>query len=98
MNDDTRFSVLLLENDIMELRTFREKLNKHANNLNTYKRFFFLNYYKNKHDYYYHMYIKKLHYIERKYRCTHIYTKYHENLEKKYIPEAVEVCNVDEIV
>lgn len=41
MDNENRFSVFLLEKDVMEYREYREKFNKYEQKLNTCSGFFF---------------------------------------------------------
>lgn len=95
MDNENRFSVFLLEKDVMEYREYREKFNKYEQKLNTCSGFFFKSCYTDKKNQYYRKYINKMSYLEKKYRCNEIYTNYHSNLEGRTIPEAVIVQDND---
>ena len=95
MDNENRFSVFLLEKDVMEFIAFRDKFYKYDQKLNTCSGFFFKSCYTKKKNTYYRKYINKMSYLERKYRCNDIYTDYHANLEGRTIPEAVIVPEND---
>ena len=81
MNDENRFSIVLLEKDILEYREYKEKFNKYEYKLKTWLALIYKSNYERKRNLYYNKYIKKTRYLERKYRCNNIYTKYHSQLE-----------------
>jgi hypothetical protein len=86
MNNENRFSVLILENDVLEYNHFKAKYEEFCRLSNTsFKGFFFKTYYKEQKMIWYNKYIKKMSYLETRYRKTNIYTKYHEQLETPYL-------------
>jgi hypothetical protein len=86
MNNEDRFSVLLLEKDVLEYNLFKsqyeefERLSK-----TTFRGFFYKNYYREQKIFWYNKYIKKMSYLESRYRKTKVYTKYHQQLETPYL-------------
>ena len=84
MSND-RFSVLLLEKDVMEYHNYKLKYNEYDQQLHncdvSMRRDI-----KNKRDQYYKKYISKMKYLEENYRKTNIYTRYHAQLESGYRP------------
>lgn len=92
-NNVERFSVYLLEKDVLEYHEYKNKYNefyeKHKMCKYQYKEQL-----KEKRDYWYKKYMNKMKYLEENYRKTNIYTDYHRNLEGKQnrlppIPENV---------
>ena len=85
MSND-RFSVLLLEKDVMEYHNYKLKYNEYDQQLHncdvSMRRDI-----KNKRDQYYKKYISKMKYLEENYRKTNIYTRYHAQLEGGYRPQ-----------
>jgi len=75
-----RFSVLLLEEDVLEYVKYKAKYNKYKMKMDT--AFFYKNNYKEKKEKYYLLYIKKMNFIERNYRHVNHYTEFHESIEK----------------
>lgn len=81
MDYDNRFSIVLLEKDILEYREYKEKYSKYENKLKTCLALIYKSEYETKRNFFYNKYIKKMRYLERKYRCNNIYTNYHSQLE-----------------
>lgn len=85
MSND-RFSVLLLEKDVLEYHNYKLKYNDYEQQLrNCHHRI--REDIKTKRDYYYKKYISKMKYLEENYRKTNIYTRYHAQLESGYKPQ-----------
>lgn len=91
VDDQNRFSVFLLENDVAEYIHFKNKYNYYHLKLFD-KRLSTLpaRIYHNKrnlkkHKMYYDKYIKKMKYLEEHYRCINNYTDYHSQLENTSI-------------
>ena len=81
-----RFSVLLLEKDVLEYHNYKLKYNDYEQQLrNCHHRI--REDIKTKRDYYYKKYISKMKYLEENYRKTNIYTRYHAQLESGYKPQ-----------
>ena len=82
MSND-RFSVMLLEQDVLEYHKNKTKYNeyyelhKNAPIGNEKEEL------KEKRDYWYNKYMKKMRYLEQNYRKTTIYTDYHRKLENR---------------
>jgi hypothetical protein len=86
MDDDNRFSVFVLEKDVLEYNHFKAKYEEFDRLSKTKIRgFFYKNYYKDQKMFWYNKYIKKMSYIESRYRKTNIYTDYHKQLETPYL-------------
>ena len=82
MDNENRFSVLLLEKDVLEYNHFKAKYEEFdALSKTTIRGFFYKNYYKEQKILWYNKYIKKMSYLEKRYRKTNIYTKFHEQIE-----------------
>ena len=81
-----RFSVLLLEKDVLEYHNYKLKYNEYDERLHhCHPRT--RDDVKTKRDYYYKKYISKMKYLEENYRKTNIYTRYHAQLESGYRPQ-----------
>ena len=81
-----RFSVLLLEKDVLEYHNYKLKYNEYDERLHhCHPRT--RDDVKTKRDYYYKKYISKMKYLEQNYRKTNIYTRYHAQLESGYRPQ-----------
>ena len=81
-----RFSVLLLEKDVLEYHNYKLKYNEYDERLHhCHPRT--RDDVKTKRDYYYKKYISKMKYLEENYRKTNIYTRYHAQLESGYKPQ-----------
>ena len=94
-NDENRFSVLVLERDVLVYRKYKtrynfyfEKYQRMCNNLREAnatlqdkERI------RQEMEKWYDLYINKLRYLEKNYRRTNIYTRYHEQLENKNHPQ-----------
>lgn len=76
-----RFSVIILEKDVLEYVHYKNKYEKYKNIKKSCRGKLFPHYYDDKLMYFYNKYIAKLKYLEENYRKTFIYTKYHEQLE-----------------
>ncbi len=81
MSDENRFSIVLLEKDILEYREFKNKYNIYEKKMRSWLSLIYKSSYEEKRNLYYNKYLKKMRYLERKYRCNNIYTKYHSDLE-----------------
>ena len=85
MNQNNRFSVFLLEKDVLEYHDYKVKYNSFNNlfmNCKSYEK-------KDleiKKNYWYKKYINKMKYLEENYRKTNVYTRYHAQLEGGYLP------------
>tara|TARA_Y200000002_G_scaffold383171_1_gene403754 strand:- start:1368 stop:1790 length:423 start_codon:yes stop_codon:yes gene_type:complete len=93
-SDEDRFSVLILERDVLAYRKFKIKYQyfqekyqrlsslREANNTQERERC------RQEMEKWYNLYINKMRYLEKNYRKTKIYTKYHAQLENKSIPKS----------
>jgi hypothetical protein len=81
MDDSNRFSILILEKDVLEYNHFKNKFYEYDSNLKKCHRFLFRKYDQNLKMKFYEKYINKLKFLEKNYRKTQIYTKYHEDIE-----------------
>ena len=91
INDNKRFSVLLLENDVTEYTYFKKKYNEYYQKVADTKISTWMSrkYHQKrnieKKKYYYNKYINKMKYLEEHYRSIFNYTKYHSQLENTTI-------------
>jgi hypothetical protein len=86
MDDDSRFSVFVLEKDVLEYNHFKAKYEEFdALSKTKIKGFLYKNYYKDQKMFWYNKYIKKMSFLEKRYRKTNVYTKYHEQMETPYL-------------
>lgn len=76
-----RFSILKLENDILEYIEFRENYNMYLKKYNNIFLCLYKNTNKTKSDFWYKKYISKMRFLETNYRHTKIYTNFHHQLE-----------------
>ena len=92
--NNNRFSVLLLEKDVLAYVNAKNKYNEYYEICNTCSPEI-RQQYKEKRDYWYKKYIYKMRYLEENYRKTHIYTQYHSQLENGYVPPNVNNYNYE---
>jgi hypothetical protein len=86
MDDESRFSVFVLEKDVLEYNHFKAKYEEFdALSKTKIKGFLYKNYYKDQKMFWYNKYIKKMSFLEKRYRKTNVYTKYHEQMETPYL-------------
>ena len=98
MNDDNRFSIVLLEKDILEYREYKEGYNKYEKKLKSWMSLVYGVQYEKKRNFYYNKYLKKMRYLEKKYRCNNIYTEYHSQLEGNNALPAYDDVNIPQAV
>ena len=83
-NNVERFSVYLLEKDVLEYHGYKNKYNdyyeKHKMSKPQYREQL-----KEERDYWYKKYMSKMKYLEENYRKTNVYTDYHRRLEGREI-------------
>tara|TARA_B110000967_G_C18825889_1_gene531354 strand:+ start:184 stop:615 length:432 start_codon:yes stop_codon:yes gene_type:complete len=89
--DNNRFSVFLLEKDVLEYHNAKNKYNEydeqyHSCTIESKDE------YKQKKSYWYKKYISKMKYLEENYRKTNVYTQYHSQLEHGYVPNQENNC------
>lgn len=92
--NNNRFSVLLLEKDVLAYVNAKNKYNEYYEICNTCSPEV-REQYKEKKNYWYKKYIYKMRYLEENYRKTHIYTQYHSQLENGYVPPNVNNYNYE---
>ena len=92
--DNNRFSVLKLENDVLEYSHLKKKFNFYDNKLK--KSCFRRKHFENKKSFYYKKYISKLSYLEKNYRSINIYTDYHRQLENNFNNDHVPIATIIE--
>lgn len=87
-DDSCRFSVFLLERDVLEYVRYKNKYNYyfHKNTKMTTPSHLFVypfmkKKYQSREKYYYQKYIQKMHHLETHYRKINIYTQFHSQLE-----------------
>ena len=80
MENNNRFSVMLLEKDVLEYNNYKTKYNEYYEKCAncSFKEKEEL---EKKKKYWYNRYIKKMKYLEENYRKTNVYTQYHAQLE-----------------
>lgn len=80
MENNNRFSVMLLEKDVLEYHNYKTKYNEYYEKCAncSFKEKEEL---EKKKKYWYNRYIKKMKYLEENYRKTNVYTQYHAQLE-----------------
>ena len=81
MNED-RFSVLLLEKDVLEYVENKKKFKEYELKTRIWYRCCFRTKDANKKSGYYLKYIQSMRNLERKYRHVNVYTQYHKQLEQ----------------
>ena len=86
--DNNRFSVFLLEKDVLEYHNAKNKYNEYDEQYHSCP-IECKDEYKQKKSYWYKKYISKLKYLEENYRKTNVYTRYHSQLEHGYVPQPV---------
>jgi hypothetical protein len=82
MDDNNRFSILILEKDVLEYNHYRQKFNEFDSKTRSKWYIFNKSLIQDKKMYWYKKYIGKMKYIEDNYRKTNIYTEYHAKLEQ----------------
>lgn len=85
MANNNRFSIMILEKDVLEYHNFKNKFKEFERLCSncSYKEREEL---EKKKKYWYNRYIKKMKYLEENYRKTNVYTRYHAQLESGYRP------------
>tara|TARA_A100001015_G_scaffold296018_1_gene375707 strand:+ start:566 stop:937 length:372 start_codon:yes stop_codon:yes gene_type:complete len=78
--NNNRFSVYLLEKDVLEYVNYKNKYNEFDEKYGTCE-YHEKDFYKQKKNFWYKKYIGKMKYLEENYRKTNIYTRYHAQLE-----------------
>ena len=80
MENNNRFSVMLLEKDVLEYHNYKTKYNEYYEKCAncSFKEKEEL---EKKKKYWYNRYIKKMKYLEENYRKTNVYTQYHAQLD-----------------
>ena len=91
MDGEDRFSIVVLEKDVLEYNYFKTKFKKYEYKLNTFCGKMRKNYNNGRKMFYYNKYIKKMKYLEENYRKTHVYTDYHKQLETPYLNDQTPV-------
>jgi hypothetical protein len=85
MEDNNRFSILILEKDVMEYNYYKTKFNEYSEKAKS--RWYYFSRSKNEKlkMEFYTKYIAKMRYLETHYRTNNIYTEYHRQLENQPI-------------
>ena len=89
-----RFSVLLLEKDVLAYVNAKDKYNEYDEKYHNCTPDI-RDELKEKKDFWYRKYISKMKYLEENYRKTNIYTRYHSQLEEGYVPKNVNNYNYE---
>ena len=84
MDDTNRFSVMILEKDVLEYNHFKNKFYEYDAKARSCIWRPFRKHHLTLKMHYYDKYIKKMKFLEQNYRKTNIYTKYHEGIEYPY--------------
>jgi len=82
MNDYDRFSVMLLEKDVLEYHYFKKKYNEYDNKTKSKWRWLWKNHNEKMKIKWYNKYLSKMNFLEKAYRKDNIYTRYHYELEQ----------------
>ena len=85
-----RFSILQLEKDVLEYIESRENYQEHEQKSRSTLHYFQRKFHLQQKKYWYKQYIRNMHFLEKNYRKTNIYTSYHEQLEAPEYPEVEE--------
>jgi len=80
--EEDRFSLLLLERDVLEYVGFKDKYNELERKSGRWYRCCFRRSDEAKRTHYYAKYIQSMRNLETKYRHVNVYTNYHRQLEK----------------
>lgn len=98
-NYNNRFSVMLLEKDVLEYHNYKNKYNEFYEKCQLCS-FEQKEDFEKKKNYWYKRYIKKMRYLEENYRKTHIYTKYHAQLEnpQNSVPMSIPMAVAEPVV
>ncbi len=84
--DNNRFSILILEKDVLEYNHYKQKFNEFDSKTRSiwciFNKFCNKSKIQDEKMYWYKKYIGKMKYIEENYRKTNIYTEYHSKLEQ----------------
>ena len=98
-NNNNRFSVMLLEKDVLEYHNYKNKYNEFYEKCQLCS-FEQKEDFEKKKNYWYKRYIKKMRYLEENYRKTHIYTKYHAQLEnpQNSVPMSIPMAVAEPVV
>lgn len=85
MEDNNRFSILILEKDVMEYNYYKTKFNEYSQKAKS--KWYYFSRTKNEKlkIEFYTKYIEKMRYLETHYRTNNIYTDYHRQLENQPI-------------
>ena len=80
--DENRFSILLLEKDVLQYVKYKNKFNEYEQKCRVWYRCCHRKTDATKKASYYLKYIQSMRKLEQKYRHVNIYTSYHKGLEK----------------
>ena len=99
MENNNRFSVMLLEKDVLEYHNYKTKYNEIFEKCKICA-FEEKEDLEKKKNYWYKRYIKKMKYLEENYRKTNIYTNYHAQLENRHtsIPTSIPMAFAEPVV
>lgn len=81
-----RFSILQLERDVLEYIESRDNYREHEQKSRSTLHYFQRKFHTQQKHYWYKKYIRNMHFLEKNYRKTNIYTSYHEQLEAPDYP------------
>ena len=101
-SDENRFSVLVLERDVLTYRKYKIKYQYFSEKYQKLSSLRETNKEQERErcrqemEKWYNLYINKLRYLETNYKKTKIYTKYHDQLENKTVPKS-ELFDPDEL-
>ena len=87
-NNNNRFSILILEKDVLEYNYYKNKFNEYAEKSKSRWHYFSRSKNEKIKMEFYTKYIAKMRYLETHYRTNNIFTEYHRQLENQPLQEA----------
>ena len=97
MDNNNRFSILILEKDVLEYNYYKTKFNEYAEKSKSRWHYFSRSKNEKIKMGFYTKYIAKMRYLETHYRTNNIYTDYHRLLENQPIQQA-QVEHAEQII
>ena len=96
-NNNNRFSILILEKDVLEYNYYKTKFNEYAEKSKSRWHYFSRSKNEKIKMEFYTKYIAKMRYLETHYRANNIYTDYHGQLENQPMQQA-QVQHAEKII
>jgi hypothetical protein len=87
-NNNNRFSILILEKDVLEYNYYKNKFNEYAEKSKSRWHYFSRSKNEKIKMEFYTKYIAKMRYLETHYRTNNIFTEYHRQLENQPMQQA----------